>query len=120
MRGVPDAARDAREPEIIELGSVPGFVVFDLPGAAVAAGGTRLAPDVTVAEVALLARAMTYKFAVLGERVGGAKAGLLGDPADRAGRAGLMGRYCAEIRPLVDSGRFLTGPDMGTSEEDFG
>jgi glutamate dehydrogenase (NAD(P)+) len=120
MRGVPDAARDPREPEIIELGSVPGFVVFDLPGAAVAAGGTRLAPDVTVAEVALLARAMTYKFAVLGERVGGAKAGLLGDPADRAGRAGLMGRYCAEIRPLVDSGRFLTGPDMGTSEEDFG
>jgi hypothetical protein len=40
-----------------KLGSVPGFVVFDLPGAAVAAGGTRLAPDVTVAEVALLARA---------------------------------------------------------------
>jgi glutamate dehydrogenase (NAD(P)+) len=110
----------ARQPEIIELGSVPGFVVFDLPGAAVAAGGTRLAPDVTVAEVALLARAMTYKFAALGDRVGGAKAGLAGEPADRAARAGLMARYCAEIRPLVDSGRFLTGPDMGTSETDFG
>jgi len=68
MRGMPDAGRDPREPEIIELGSVPGFAVFDLPGAAVAAGGTRLAPDVTVAEVALMARAMTYKFAVLGER----------------------------------------------------
>ena len=107
-------------PEIIELGSVPGFVVFDLPGAPVAAGGTRLAPDVTVAEVALLARAMTYKFAALGDQVGGAKAGLLGEPGDRAARAGLMARYCAEIRPLTDSGRFLTGPDMGTSEEDFG
>lgn len=67
----------------------------------------------------MLARAMTYKFAALGERVGGAKAGLVGDPADRAGSAGLMGRYCAEIRPLADSGRFLTGPDMGTSEADF-
>src|SRR6266516_4950654 len=110
MPGVPEVGRDPREPEIIELGMVPGFVVFDLPGAA-GAGGTRLAPDVTVAEVALLARAMTYKFAALGERVGGAKAGLLGDPADRAGRAALMGRYCAEIRPLADSGRFLTGPD---------
>jgi hypothetical protein len=54
-------------PEILKLRSVPGFVVFDLPGAAESAGGTRLAPDVSVAEVALLARAMTYKFAALGE-----------------------------------------------------
>lgn len=106
-------------PEIIELGSVPGFVVFDLPGAPVSAGGTRLAPDVSAAEVALLARAMTYKYAALGVQVGGAKAGLRGDPADRAGRAGLMARFCAEIRPLTDGGRLLTGPDMGTSEEDF-
>ena len=58
-------------PEILELSSVPGFVVFDLPGAAESAGGTRLAPDVSVAEVALLARAMTYKFAALGEQTGG-------------------------------------------------
>ena len=119
MPGLPDAGPDPRQPEIIELGSVPGFVVFDLPGAPVCAGGTRLAPDVSVAEVALLARAMTFKFAALGEQVGGAKAGLAGDPADRAAKAGLMARYCAEIRPLVDTGRFLTGPDMGTSEEDF-
>jgi hypothetical protein len=32
-------------PEIIELNSVPGFLVFDLAGAPVSAGGTRLAPD---------------------------------------------------------------------------
>ena len=114
-----DAGPEPRQPEIIQLGSVPGFVVFDLPGAPVCAGGTRLAPDVSVAEVALLARAMTFKFAALGEQVGGAKAGLAGDPADRAAKTGLMARYCAEIRPLVDTGRFLTGPDMGTSEEDF-
>ena len=105
--------------EIVELGSVPGFVVFDLPGAPLSAGGTRLAPDVSVAEVAVLARSMTYKFAALGERVGGAKAGVRGDPADRAGRAALMARFCAEVRPLTDAGRFLTGPDMGTAEEDF-
>jgi glutamate dehydrogenase (NAD(P)+) len=119
MRREPDRGSDSRDPEIIELGSVPGFVVFDLPGVPVSAGGTRLAPDVTVAEVALLARAMTYKFAVLGDRVGGAKAGVVGDPADGAARAEGMARYCAEIRPLVDAGRFITGPDMGTFEEDF-
>jgi glutamate dehydrogenase (NAD(P)+) len=119
MPAQPDPGPGPRQPEIIELGSVPGFVVFDLPGAAVCAGGTRLVPDVSVAEVALLARAMTFKFAALGEQVGGAKAGVSGNPADRAAKAGLMARYCAEIRPLVDAGRFLTGPDMGTSEEDF-
>lgn len=106
-------------PETVELSSVPGFIVFDLPGARASAGGTRLAPDVSVAEVALLARAMTYKFAALGARMGGAKAGVVGDPADRADRAARMARYCAEIRPLADAGRFLTGPDMGTFEEDF-
>jgi glutamate dehydrogenase/leucine dehydrogenase len=107
------------EPETVELQSVPGFIVFDLPGAQLSAGGTRLAADVTAVEVALLARAMTYKYAALGARVGGAKAGVVGDPADRADRAARMARYCAEIGPLVESGRFLTGPDMGTSEEDF-
>jgi glutamate dehydrogenase (NAD(P)+) len=113
------AGRGRGGPEIVELGSVPGFVVFDLPGVPVSAGGTRLAPDVSVAEVALLARAMTYKFAALGQQVGGAKAGVRGDPADRAGRDALMARFCIAISPLADAGRFLTGPDMGTAEEDF-
>ena len=74
MAGGRLARHDRGGPEIVELSSVPGFVVFDLPGVPVSAGGTRLAPDVSVAEVALLARAMTYKFAVLGQQVGGAKA----------------------------------------------
>ena len=79
MAGEPLTAHDHGDPEIVELGSVPGFVVFDLPGAPVSAGGTRLAPDVGVAEVALLARAIvTYKFAVLGAQVGGAEAGVRG------------------------------------------
>jgi len=119
VTGEPLAGHGSSGPEILELRSVPGFVVFDLPGVPTSAGGTRLAPDVGVAEVALLARAMTYKFAVLGDRVGGAKAGVRGDPADRAGKEALMARFCAEVRPLADAGRFLTGPDMGTAEEDF-
>jgi glutamate dehydrogenase (NAD(P)+) len=114
----PRAGRDGA-PEVIELSSVPGFVVFDLPGAPESAGGTRLAPDVDVAEVSLLARAMTYKYGALGEEMGGAKAGVRGDPGDRAGKAALMARFCAEIAPMTGSGRLLTGPDMGTTEEDF-
>ena len=119
MAGEPLAGHDRSGPEIVELGSVPGFVVFDLPGVPVSAGGTRMAPDVSVAEVALLARAMTYKFAALDAQMGGAKAGVRGDPADRAGKTALMARFCAEIAPLSDTRRLLTGPDMGTAEEDF-
>src|SRR5215472_12382514 len=119
MAGEPGAGRDHSGPEVIELSSVPGFVVIDLPGVPMSAGGTRLAPDVSVAEVALLARAMTYKFGVVGAQVGGAKLGVRGDPADREARAALMARFCAEIAPLAVSGRLLTGPDMGTTEEDF-
>ena len=119
MAGEPRTGPFDGEPEVVELKSVPGFVVFDLPGAEVSAGGTRLAPDVSVAEVALLARAMTYKFAVLSAQVGGAKAGVRGDPGPSPGRDALMARYCAEIGPLAAAGRFLTGPDMGTAEEDF-
>jgi glutamate dehydrogenase (NAD(P)+) len=111
--------RKPSKPEIVELQSVRGFIVFDLPAAQVSAGGTRLAPDVTVAEVALLARAMTYKYAALGVQIGGAKAGVVGDPGDRTDRTARMARYCAEISPLVQAGRFLTGPDMGTFEADF-
>ena len=94
-------------------------MVFDLPGAPESAGGTRLAPDVSVAELALLARAMTYKYGALSVQMGGAKAGVRGDPADRAGKAALMARFCAEIAPLTDTRRLLTGPDMGTAEDDF-
>lgn len=102
--------------EVLRLQHVDAFVVFDLEDAPHNAGGTRLAPDVTEAEGALLARAMTYKFAVLGHPLGGAK-GLVRAAAGE--RANAMARYCEEIRPLVATRRFATGPDLGTSETDF-
>ncbi|NUS07405.1 MAG: Glu/Leu/Phe/Val dehydrogenase [Nonomuraea sp.] len=100
---------------IMELDSVDGCVAFDLD-CPVSAGGTRLAPDVTRAEAGLLARAMTYKLAVLGERIGGAKAVLRAEPGDRAAT---VARYCREIGPLVEKGGFLTASDLGTRTEDF-
>ncbi|MFD1936284.1 MULTISPECIES: Glu/Leu/Phe/Val dehydrogenase dimerization domain-containing protein [Nonomuraea] len=101
--------------KIVELGSVDGFIAFDLD-CPMSAGGTRLAPDVTRGEAELLARAMTYKFAVLGERIGGAKAVLRADPEHRAAA---VARYCEEITPLVRSGLFFTSSDLGTRTQDF-
>ena len=63
----------ARRVRVLRLETVDALVAFDLPDAPRSAGGTRLAPDVTGREGRLLARAMTYKYAALGIRVGGAK-----------------------------------------------
>jgi glutamate dehydrogenase (NAD(P)+) len=101
---------------IQRLTTVDGFIAFDLDDCRVSAGGTRLAPDVTEAEACLLAQAMTYKFAALELEMGGAKAVIR---AGSAQRAEVMRRYCEEIRPLIESVSFLTGPDIGTSEDDF-
>jgi glutamate dehydrogenase (NAD(P)+) len=101
---------------IHRLETVDAFIAFDLDDCPTSAGGTRLAPDVTEVEVALLARTMTYKFGVLEAELGGAKGGIRagGDERDEA-----LARYCEEITPLVEAGTFLTGPDLGTSESDF-
>src|SRR5882724_608588 len=65
---------DSTDPmSILRLKTLDAFIAFDLDGCEVSAGGTRLAADVTEHEAELLARAMTYKFAVLGLRMGGAK-----------------------------------------------
>jgi glutamate dehydrogenase/leucine dehydrogenase len=100
---------------VLELATVDGEIVFDLD-CPISGGGTRMAPDVTVGETALLARAMTYKLAILQQPMGGAKAGIR---SGQAGRAAVLARYVDEIRPLVEREEFLTASDLGTQPEDF-
>ena len=101
---------------IHRLQTVDAFIAFDFDDVEFSAGGTRMAPDVTEEEAALLARAMTYKFAVLGRQAGGAKGAIRARPEDRDDA---MARYLAEVKPMVDSGRFSTGSDLGTFDSDF-
>jgi glutamate dehydrogenase/leucine dehydrogenase len=103
--------------KILRLKTLDGFIVFDSTTPIPCAGGTRAAPDVSEAEVAALARGMTYKFAVLGLPIGGGKAGIRLRPD--AVRDEVLQAYCDEIRPLVESGTFNTGADLGTRESDF-
>jgi glutamate dehydrogenase (NAD(P)+) len=102
--------------QVFPLKSVDGFIAIDLLDAPACGGGTRLAPDVSEAEARLLARAMSYKFAVAGLRVGGAKVVLR---AHQQERAAVLERFRREIAPWLASGRLMTGPDLGTSEQDF-
>ncbi len=101
---------------IQRLTTLDAFIAFDFDDARVSAGGTRYASDVTEREAELLARAMTYKFGSLEIPTGGAKGAIRGTPEEHGE---LMRKYCDEIRPLVQSATFLTGPDLGTSEADF-
>lgn len=93
-------------------------VVIDTMLSGPSGGGVRLAPDLTLLEIARLARAMSFKYAMLGMPVGGAKAGIWLDPSD-SGRDAVVQAFRAAIRPLVDAGTFVPGPDMGTTATDF-
>jgi glutamate dehydrogenase (NAD(P)+) len=90
------------------------FVVVDHDQFPIAAGGTRMLPDVDVGEVARLARAMTWKFAAWRVPYAGAQAGVrfAGGSRDE-----VLAAYRRALEPYRDV--FLTGPDMGTAPADF-
>lgn len=99
-----------REPEV----GLEGFVVVDNVACGPAIGGIRMAPDITVEEVARLARAMTYKNAAAGLPHGGGKAGIIGDPKmDSATKQQVVRAFGRAIRHLVE---YIPGPDMGLDE----
>lgn len=100
-----------------------GVLVVDNSFFGPAGGGTRMAPDVTEDEVADLARAMTYKYAINNLPTGGAKAGIVADPtlpaAQRNAILRAFGRALAPLLRSVDEGWLLgVGPDMGVSDVD--
>ena len=91
-----------------------GVVVVDNVACGPAIGGIRMAPDVTVDEVARLARAMTLKNAASGLPHGGGKAGILAVPAMDAGKKETLIRaFGRAIANLTD---YIPGPDMGTDK----
>jgi len=96
---------------ILKLKTVDAYLAFDLE-CPTSAGGTRLAPDVTERETQLLARAMTYKFAVLGVKIGGAKATIRATDAERDDA---VRRYVEEIRRWSRAARFSHPPTWARS-----
>lgn len=90
------------------------FVVVDNVACGPAIGGIRMAVDVTVDEVARLARAMTWKNAAAGLPHGGGKAGIVADPAmPRAAKEQVVRSFGRAVRGLTE---YIPGPDMGTDE----
>jgi glutamate dehydrogenase/leucine dehydrogenase len=110
---------DAVGPEAVVLlrdaaSAVTAIVVVDNTACGPAIGGLRMASDVTVDEVARLARAMTFKSALARLPHGGAKAGIIADPLmPRPGKEAIIRWFAHAIRDLHG---YIPGPDMGTDE----
>jgi hypothetical protein len=83
------------------LSSTDAFVVIDLPTAERADGIVRCARKVLVDSSRALARSRTYAWALLGQPVSGAAAGI---NAQGEGRAAAIEAFCGEIAPQVASG----------------
>jgi glutamate dehydrogenase (NAD(P)+) len=84
-----------------------------------AKGGIRFSPYVSLDEVRALAMWMTWKCAVVGIPFGGAKGGVLCDPAQlsRTELERLSRRYATEISILIGPNSDIPAPDMNTNPQ---
>lgn len=93
-----------------------GVLVIDNTARGVGKGGTRMGPTVSVGEIARLARVMTWKWAGVDLFYGGAKAGIVADPASTDKEAVL--RAFARALSNEVPREYVMGLDMGLTEND--
>jgi glutamate dehydrogenase (NAD(P)+) len=93
-----------------------GVLVIDNTSRGTGKGGTRMSPTLSVREVARLARTMTWKWAAVDLFHGGAKAGILGDPA-APNKEEVLRVFARALANEVPS-EYVFGLDMGLSEKD--
>ena len=81
-------------------------------------GGIRFAPDVTLDEVRALASWMTWKCAVVNIPFGGAKGGVICNPAmlSDGELERITRRYTAEIMDIIGPDRDVPAPDVNTND----
>jgi glutamate dehydrogenase (NAD(P)+) len=102
-----------------ELGRL-GYLVIDRALGNVAIGGIRQAPNVTIEEVACLARAMTLKCSFLKLWMGGAKAGITApESLITAKRREVLAAFGHSLGPLLRTNIYVAGEDLGISAEDL-
>lgn len=94
--------------------SMQGVLVIDNSARGIGKGGTRMSPVLSTHEVARLARTMTWKWAALDLFFGGAKAGILGDPASPK-KEGMLRAFARALRNEVPH-EYVFGLDVGLSE----
>ena len=118
----PRRALQVSVPTRMDDGSITvfqGFRVHHNTSRGPSKGGIRYHPMVNMDEVKALAMWMTWKCAVVGIPFGGAKGGVVVDPAElsRKELERMTRRYAAELTPLIGPERDIPAPDLGTNEQ---
>lgn len=82
-------------------------------------GGIRFHPKVDLSETAALAMLMTFKCALVGLPLGGAKGGIQVDPNElsRQELQSLTRRFCTEISLIIGPNVDIPAPDIGTDSQ---
>ena len=108
---------------IIEDSSVglKGFIVCDSTINGKGAGGIRMVEDTSLQEVRELARSAILKSGFLGLPEGGIKAGIVADGSSipKENKMLLLKRFGEIARPLLLGRRYITGPDMYTTQDEI-
>ena len=96
-----------------------GYRVIHNSGRGPTKGGIRYSPHVSIDEVKALAMWMTWKCAVVGLPFGGAKGGVICDPAkmSQSELQNLTRRFTSEITPIIGPEKDIPAPDMGTNAQ---
>jgi glutamate dehydrogenase/leucine dehydrogenase len=103
--------------KVDSLTSTDGFVVVDLDDATTSVGVVRLAPKVLRDGAELLARSVTYSFALFGVAGhGGASAAINAKPESRDDA---VAAFVDEIRPRTESGALVLAPALGVAADDL-
>ena len=102
-----------------EVVVAPGYRVQHNDALGPCKGGIRYHASVNLGEVSALAMLMSWKCALVGLPLGGAKGGVAIDPTplSRAELQRLTRRYTAEIINFIGPDHDIPAPDMGTSAQ---
>ena len=97
-----------------------GFVVIDNIACGPGKGGIRMTPTVSVEEVSKLARAMTWKCALIDIPFGGAKSGIVADDKKISmQKKEAIVRSFSEAIKIVCPDLYIAAPDMYMGEKEM-
>lgn len=118
----PDRALIVTVPARMDDGTVRNFIGYRVQHnntLGPCKGGIRYHEEVDLGEVSALATLMTFKCAVAGLPLGGAKGGIKVDPTplSRQEAQRITRRYTVEIINFIGPESDIPAPDMGTSEQ---
>lgn len=96
------------------------YLVIDSTIRGKCAGGIRMTSEITLNEIAALAKNMTLKYGFLGIPLGGAKIGIrIREPLSKLKRKSIFTDIGKSLSPLILYNSYHPGTDIGTTDQDI-